>query len=214
MTDVVIDREQVFLLFATFAGDVEKTAHAAGIRAVDVLRVADEEGWLDRLKPILELKKSNKPGDIERAINRALNFSQAHRMRLIVERVLHKLACMTNEELQAYMFTDHKPQTGQEYKRLTSRALADLSSAMEKCQSMTYLALSDTVQDRTKRKEAGDNETAGGEMMVRIAEAMSKVKGSATPRMQLLDDQLLVAETLKVTPTKALTDDTFEGDQH
>ena len=45
MTDVVIDREQVFLLFATFAGDVEKTAHAAGIRAVDVLRVADEEGW-------------------------------------------------------------------------------------------------------------------------------------------------------------------------
>ncbi len=204
MTDVVIDREQVFLLFCTFCGDCEKTAHAAGIRAVDVLRVADEEGWLERLKPILELKKSNKPGDIERAINRALNFSQAHRMRLIVERVLHKLAGMTEAELREHLFTDHRPTSGQSYSKLTTRALADLASALEKTQSMSYLALSDTAQDRVKRKEAADEESAGGDMLVKIAEAMAQVKGANTIRTRLLDEQLLVAENNKVDQAKPL----------
>lgn len=213
-TEAVIDREQLFVLFATFCGDAERTAHAAGLRAVDVLRVADDEGWLDRLKPILELKKSNRPGDIERAINRALNFSQAHRMRLIVERVLHKLAGFTDDELREHMFIEHQMKTGESYSKLTTRPLADLASAMEKAQAMSYQALNDTVQDRTRRKEQADPESAGGDMMVRIAEAMGQVRASTTPRAQLTDAQLKLAEHQRLETLKPPADDTFEGDSH
>lgn len=61
-SDIDFDRAQVFLLYATFAGDIVRTAHAAGVRPVDVLRVADEEGWTAKLAPILELSKSQRPG--------------------------------------------------------------------------------------------------------------------------------------------------------
>jgi hypothetical protein len=60
-----IDRENAFLLYATFTGDLERTAHALNVRACDVLLMADEEKWNEKLKPILDLKKSTKPGDIE-----------------------------------------------------------------------------------------------------------------------------------------------------
>ena len=92
--EVVFDREQAFLLYATFCGDLEKTAHALNVRPVEVLRMVDEEGWNERLKAILELKKSGRPGDIERAINRALNFVMAHKFRLFLERVLFRLTGM------------------------------------------------------------------------------------------------------------------------
>jgi hypothetical protein len=216
-TEAVIDREQLFVLFATFCGDAERTAHAAGLRAVDVLRVADDEGWLDRLKPIIELKKSNRPGDIERAINRALNFSQAHRMRLIVERVLHKIAGFTDEQLAEYMFTKVNPKTGEAYDKLETRPLADLASAMEKAQAMSYQALSDTVQDRTRRKETSESESAAGDMMVKIADAMGQVRASNTPRAMLTDAQLKVAENNRLEAFKGAPpkeDDTFEGEQH
>lgn len=216
-TEAVIDREQLFVLYATFCGDVERTAHAAGLRGADVLRVADDEGWLERLKPIIELKKSNRPGDIERAINRALNFSQAHRMRLIVERVLHKIAGFDDETLRDYMFTKVQPKTGEAYAKLDTRPLADLASAMEKAQAMSYQALSDTVQDRTRRKETAESESAAGDMMVKIADAMIKVQQSNSPRAQLVDAQLKLAEHKRLEEMKPVlppADDTFEGDQH
>jgi len=210
----VIDREQLFVLYATFCGDVERTAHASGLRAVDVLRVVDELGWTERLKPIIELKKSGKPGDIERAINRALNFSQAHRMRLIVERILHKLAGMTDKELEDYMFTDHAPKTGETFKRLSTRAVADLASAMEKAQAMSYQALTDTTQDRTRRKEqAGDDDgSAAGELHVRIAKAMAEVRAADAPRALLVDAQLKVAENNRIESSKPMSPN--DNDNH
>src|SRR5690349_6300077 len=100
------DRAQVFLLYATFCGDVERTALAAGLNAVDILRVADEEGWALKLEPILKLKRSTRPGDFERAMNRALNYVQAHRMRLFLERIVAKVTGMNEAEVQEYLFTD------------------------------------------------------------------------------------------------------------
>lgn len=191
-----LDRENAFLLYATFCGDVERTAHALGLRAVDVLRVVEEEGWTERLRPILELKKSTRPGDIERAINRALNFAQCHRFRLFLERVLNKIVGFSPEELEEYLLSERGVKDGPPLKRLTTRALADLASAMEKCQAMSYLALTDTVQDRSKRKEAEEHGEAGGELHARIAEAMAKVGSSKTPRAQLLDAQIEYAENV------------------
>lgn len=194
--DIKLDREQAFLLYATFCGDLEKTAHALNVRAVDVLKMAEEEGWNNQLKSILEMKKSARPGDVERAVNRALNFVQSHRMRLFVERILHKLVSLSNEEVEGYIFSDHSAKDGTAFKRLTTRAIADLASAMEKAQAMSYQALNDTAQDRAKRKESGDDGDSGGELHAKIAAAMSKVRASSTPRAQLFDAQIEVGQTL------------------
>lgn len=221
-TEIDFDRAQVFLLFATFAGDVVRTAHAAGCRPVDVLRVADEEGWTAKLAPILELQKSQRPGDVERAINRALNFAQCHRMRLFLERVLHRVCGMKKEELEEYIMTNKTNKTdknGFGTKVLSTRALADLATALEKTQAMTYQALGDTAQDRGRRKEqsAGDD-TNAGELHVRIAAAMSAVKASATPRAQLFDAQLTlaasqVAEAAKTAKAEATPGNPYNEDK-
>lgn len=192
-----IDRENAFLLYAAFTGDLERTAHALGIRTIDVLNVANEENWNEKLKGILDLKKSGKPGDIERAINRALNFVQAHRMRLIIERAIRRLTSMTDDELEEYLFTDQtsgeKPMT---VKRLTTRPLADLAAAIEKCHAMSYAALNDTTQERVKRENLGKDEVAAGEMHVQLARAMQEAGKSKSTPAQLLDAQLAIAATV------------------
>lgn len=191
-----IDRPNAFLLYAAFTGDIERTAAALNIRACDVLLMADEERWNEKLKPILDLKKSSKPGDVERAMNRALNFVQAHRMRLIIERVVKKLSGMDDDELEEYLFSEHalgKDGNKHMYKRLTTRALADLASAIEKCHAMSYLALNDTATDRSKRKEGGE-EISAGDMHLQIARAMEEANQSQSPRAQLFDAQLAIGQ--------------------
>lgn len=206
--DIKLDREQAFLLYATFCGDLEKTAHALGVRPVEVLRMVDEEGWNERLKSIIELKKSGRPGDIERAINRALNFVMAHKFRLFLERVLVRITGMNAAEFELYLLTQENKDGS--FSRLSTRALADLASAMEKAQAMTYQALNDTAPERVKRKVAEDDSTSGGELHARIAEAMAQAKMSRTPRAALFDAQLAAgADTVKalVVPANPLDND-------
>lgn len=189
-----IDRENAWLLFATFAGDVEKTALALNVSPATVIQVADDEGWLQRLKPIIDLKRSGRPGDIERALNRAVNYVQAHKFRLIVERTLQRLTAMTVEEFDLYILSKPGKEGGREM-ALTTRAIADLASALEKAQAMSYAALQDTGTDRARHKE-GSSENAASEMYDKMAAAMASVKGSQTPRALLLDAQLAAAAEL------------------
>jgi hypothetical protein len=192
-----IDREQCFLLFANFCGDITRTAHAANVPEAAILKMCDEESWHTKLGPILALKKSTRPGDVERALNRAQNFVQAHRMRLFVARVIHRVSGMNEGEFNEYLFQGTKDKQGNETRKLTTRAIADLAVAMEKAQAMTYLALNDTAQDRAKRKETGDDvEVSAGDLHARIAEGIAAVKASATPRAQLFDAQLAQAQAI------------------
>jgi len=200
---LIFDREQAFVLFTTFCGDVTRTAAALGVRPVDVLRAADELGWLEKIKPIIELKKSTKPGDFDRAMNRALNFAQSHRMRLIVERAVHRLMKMTDDEFRDHLSTRDK--LGGIQKQFSFRALADLASALEKAQSMSYQALSDTVQDRTRRQEQESGDGAVGDLHARIAAGMAAAGASESPRAQLLDAQLTIAENARVEAAKPIT---------
>lgn len=217
---VSFDRENAFLLYATFVGDCEKTAAALGIRPVDVLRAADEEGWAGKLGKIIELKKSSKPGDMERAINRALNYVQAYRMRAFLARVVQKVTGLSNEEMEDYIFTEaittDKDGQSIKYKKLATRSLADLTTALEKCHALTYLALNDTVQDRTRRKEqvGGDDGAAMGDMHSKIAEAMASVGASNTPRAQLLDMQIQQAELIKEEARKQAIEHPSNNDDH
>jgi hypothetical protein len=205
-----LDREQAFLLYATFTGDVERVAHALNVRAIDVLRIADEDGWTEKLKPIIELKKSTRPGDMERAINRALNFVQAHKFRMFIDRVIFRLCGMGEKEFES-MLMEKTSSTGHVYSALSTRAVADLASALEKCQSMSYQALNDTTQERVRRNEDNGEEKAG-ELHQRIAFAMSKVKSSSTIRAKLFDAQIEQAERQSVVAKPKLAppvDDTY-----
>ncbi len=203
-----IDREQAFLLYATFAGDIERTSHALNVPAAAVLQMAEQEGWTNKLGPILALKKSSKPGDLERGINRAMNFVQAHRMRLFVQRVITRITGMNEGEFEEYLFVKGKDDT----RKLTTRALADLASAMEKCQALTYAALNDTAPERAKRKEDGvDSDVSTGDLHAQISAGLAAVRASATPRAQLFDAQLAQAEELskqaRKGPASPLDDD-------
>jgi hypothetical protein len=195
---VKFDRSNAFQLFAMFTGDVERTAHALNVRPIDLLKVAEDEGWLLKLQPILELKKSKRPGDLDRALNRARNFVQSLRLITFLERVLKKLADMDQDELNEYLFqvqrTKHKDGSETEERKLSTRSLADLTSAIEKAHAMSYLALNDTVQDRTKRQEHGEDPDALGDMNVAVAKAMASVLQSNTPRAILFDAQLKIAQ--------------------
>lgn len=207
---LLLDRENAFLLFAAFCGDVEQTAHALNLSPATILKVAEDDGWLTKLRSIIELKKSARPGDIERAMNRALNFVQAHRFRLVCERMVKKLTNLNDEELKSYLMTGHTKE-GMAVDKLTTRPLADLASAIEKAQALSYLALNDTAVERVKREEFREDSTSGGELHARIAAGMAAAGASTTPRAQLLDAQLAIAQEQQA---KKLVQDVRDNDEH
>lgn len=190
-----LDRDNAFMLYATFCGDLERTAHALKVQPVDVLKLADADHWNEKLASIIELKKSTRPGDIERAINRAINFVQAARLRHVVERAIRLLYTMGDVEFMEKVFSQGFAKTGTP-PHLTAKAMADLATAMEKVQAMTYLALADTSTDRAKRKEAEEGNESAQDFHVRIADAMARVKGSNSVRSELFDQQLAQAKAL------------------
>lgn len=194
---VSLDREQAFLLFTAFMGDLEKTAQALGISAVSLLRVVDDEGWLRTLEPILKLRKSDAPLDFERGLNRALNFVQAHRLRLFLERALRVFTGWSEKELLDNINNVKTSAAGTVTTSLNIRALTDFAAALEKTHAMTYMALSDTASDRSARK-GEPAQTSVGEMHIKLAEAMAKVGGSVTPRSVLLNAQLREAESVRI----------------
>lgn len=206
------DRGQAFLVFSTMCGDVERTAACLNVRAVDILRAAEEENWLEKLKPIIELSKSDKKGSVEKAINRALNFAQCHRMRLFIERIINRVSAFSDEDLDDYIFHKNTAKDGSQIKSLTTRAVADLSAALEKIQALTYLALNDGTQARLKREEKDDDGASVGDLSVQIAKAMASVRASSTPRAQLLDAQLEVGQSLAKEATRPVNPN--DSDEH
>lgn len=208
---VELDVASIFQLYCVFCGDVVRVAHVAGIKPVDVLKVASAEGWDEKLGPILELSRSQKPGDWERACSRALNYVQAHKLRTFLERVIHRITGMNSAELDEYIFQSKLDKEGKEVaKVLSTRALADLASAVEKTHAMTYLSLSDTAQDRGKRKEqTADVDGDCGSLHLRIAQAMSQVRDAAkvSPRLALLDAQVTLAASIVQEVAKTAKDD-------
>ncbi len=205
-----VDIEQAFLLYAMFSGDSERTAAALSVPAKWIDYLVVSEGWLEKLKPILALKAENKPVEIERAMNRAVNFVQAHRIRIFLERTLREMSAWTDEELRKNLVQVHfkgKGETSRVENVLTTRPFADLASAMEKAHAMTYMALGDTASDRSKRKETGDD--AGehvGDLHVQIAKAMARVADTKGVVSELVEGVVAqseyAAEVLKDAVTK------------
>lgn len=206
------NREQAFQLYAVFCGDVERTAHALGVLPVDIIDIAAKQGWNDKLRAIIALKKSAAPGDVERGVNRALSFVQAHRMRLFIDRLLLKLSMLDNDEIEEYFFTGPETKLSKKPQQFSSRALADLASAIEKVTAVANQALCDTAQDRARRDESTEGGDASGALHAQIAAAMAAVGSDKSPAALLFDAQLNCAKqiALVVEPKPSPLD----NDQH
>lgn len=192
-----LDRETAFQLFASFCGDVSKTAHSLGVEAADLQRMVDKEGWAKKIKGLTALRKSARPGDVERAINRALNYTQAHRLRRVLERAVTRLYNMSEKELDDVMLPEtarEKPRTTDGPRRLVTRSFADLATALEKVHDLTYLALGDTVPDRSRSAAPGQSGEVIIDIHSQIARALVEVNDSTSPRALLFDSQLAQAE--------------------
>ncbi len=203
------DKENAFLLYAIFCGDTARTAAALNQTEDFVRGLATENGWDKKLKPIIDLKASTRAGDVERAINRAMNFVDAHRMRGFLARVAHELTGMNVSDLRAFLFpATSEPGSGGTVmvKKFSTRSLADLASAIEKCQMLTYVALNDTATERKERKEDGsEDEQTASEMHVRLANAMADAgKGSKSIRGLVLDAQLQIATAIAPVEIKEI----------
>lgn len=194
--DLLCDAEQAYLLYACFCGDAIQTGHALNLSPDVVKTMAIENQWDTRLKPIIALQGSARAGDVERAINRALNFVSAHRMRMLLERVLKKMFELSPQDLDAFIFPQELNKKEQKvYQSMTTRALADLASALEKCQMLTYSALNDTPAERKVAKEEGSGDATAAEMHVRLAQAMQAAGGgSRSIKALVADAQMQVAQ--------------------
>jgi hypothetical protein len=190
-------KQNIFLLYTIFLGDAVKTGHAFGIPPAAIAAIAQEEGWDEKISDLQALRNSDKPGDLERALNRAVNYVQAHSYRSQLERVLELMRDWDEEQLRAMLvrtFTDEK---GNVNETLTCRPFADLASAMEKAHTLSYLALQDTAQDRSRRKEEADDAgvLSATALHTRIAAAMAAIPVES-PQSKLLTEQAKLAEDL------------------
>lgn len=168
-------RDNVFMLYASFCGDVDRTAHATQLSPDEVRALALAGSWDTKLKPIIELRKSQKQDDVERAINRALNFVQAHRMRKILEATIRRISAMTPDELTEATTMRQIGKDGEVIREtLSTRPLADLASALEKCHALTYMALNDTATERKARPEASADDLGASEIHAKLAAAFAK----------------------------------------
>ena len=195
-----IDRAQAFLLFMQFSGDLLKVAKAMGLSPLSVAMCADQEKWEARWHAITSLKDSESPASVERGISRALNFVQAHRLRVSIEKMVRFLYDMNDEDFrnQCYTITTKTDREGNvtEERKLNTRPFADLASAMEKIHVMTYLALNDTAKERESRAARHDSTegVTAGEIHAAIARAMSEVSNTVTPAGLILDCKINQAE--------------------
>jgi len=152
------DCAQAFLVFMSLVGDVNKTAHALNRDPEFIQRLADSEGWSQKIQHVSLMSRGQRPGDWERAVNRALIFVQSHQMRGIVDSVLSKLRDMDADELMEFCSVTDKNGVA----HFSAKPLTDLTTAIEACSRISLVALGDTVTERVERDEAAE----GGGMKV------------------------------------------------
>jgi len=193
---VTIDAEQVFMLYATFCGDPRRTAHAAGISEEELDLLVKRHDWDKRISGLIELRRSDRAGDVERAINRAINFVQAHRYRIFLERVLRDITSKSEEEVYGMLMTERFNKDGRPAgTTLSMKPLADLAAALEKVHQLTYISLCDAPSERAKRKVLDPEDVAEVDIHARIAKALSEMRAKSPPA-QLQDVQDAQAQAL------------------
>lgn len=190
-----IDVSQCWLVYMSLVGDVERTAAAMDLSPAVIEKLAKDEGWDEKIRRVSLLSKSGKPGDWERAQNRALCFVQAQRLRATIDTVIGKIFNMDANELVDFMSTAKlavgTPKEPRLRVSISSRFLADLASAMEKVHHLSYTALGDTVTERASRATGPDGEVSGNDLHAAVVAALNNPNATFVPSKEL------EAETLR-----------------
>lgn len=166
---------RVFLIYSAFVGDIEKTAAALNLDPAFVAKLAADEGWNRQLEKVVLMSKGGRPGDFERAQNRALSFVQAHQTSELINRVLEQFQGMTNEEVLEAIASVAKDGS----RHVSARFFADLTAALEKCHSMKYAALGDTAGERVKREDGQSDEMNATALHLAVMGALNNPKVKA-----------------------------------
>lgn len=178
-----LDVAQIFLTYMSLVGCVEKVAAALDLDPAIVQGLADEFGWDVKLRRVSLMSKSGKPGDYERAQNRALNFVQAHRLRLVLDKMIAAYSDLS--PVDAVMKCASIDREGVPH--ASARYFADVAAAMEKVQAMSYAALGDSLKERTERDA---NDESGGMTPNQLhAAVIAALNNGGVP-----DPQTLIAE--------------------
>lgn len=184
-----IDVAALFLGYMALVGDVEKTAIAFDLAPADVAELAEAEGWADKIRRVSVMSKSEKPGDWERAQNRALCFVQAYQIRQLINRWTQHLLNMPIDQMLTETATLDKVGG----RHVSARIVSDLVTAAEACHRMSYNALGDTVTERMAQKGP---DGAPGKLQDTHSAIIAALNGNA----QLpLTKELMMGEVIAVT---------------
>lgn len=179
-----LDISQIFLAFMTFVGDVERTSAAFDLDPAQVRELADAEGWNEKLRRVSLMSKSGKPGDFERATNRALCFVQAQCIRQQLNRLLTEVSALTNEEMLARSCVRTRDGGSQ----ISAKFFVDMANAAEACHRMSYAALGDTISERSEA-EGGQGKTGPNDLHAAIVAYLSDPSQQPEPVTQQLVDE-------------------------
>ena len=197
-----MDISQIFLVFMATIGDINKTATALDIDPRIVEALAEQEGWLDKIRRISVMSKSEKPGDYERATNRALNYVQAHMFRQSIDKMLKYIRSLEDNKIG----TVSSQQDEQGIVRISGRFWADMAAAMEKCHAMTYAALGDTATERKDAFKPGNSGSQPADIHAAIITALNAAgcKDSEVRDALVAASEDVVKEiTLEATPAQS-----------
>jgi len=163
------DVAQIFLVWMATVGSNEQTALALDLEPEQVRRLAESEGWNEKIRRVSLMSKNGKPGDYERMVNRCLNFVQAQVLRTQVNRLLTEVTAMSNEELLSRACV----RTRDGGMQLSAKFFVDLANAAEAAQRMSYAALSDTAGERAERDSGGTGGQGANDLHAAIIAALS-----------------------------------------
>lgn len=178
------DISQIFLIYMALVGDIQKVSLATDVPEADIEEMAKREGWADKVRRISVMSKSGKPGDWERAQNRALNFVQVHQLRRTIDRVIAHLSEQEAKEIIEH--TTHKGDL-----TLSARLLTDLASAMQRIHEMSYSALGDSVKERDPEGTGAGAELNSAALHASLIGALNSAKLPGTT------PEAIVAETVE-----------------
>lgn len=202
------DVSGIFSTYMSFVGDVDSTAAALQIDPRIVQTLAEQEGWVEKVKHLSQMSKAGKAGDWEKAANRALNFVQAHRLRGILTSLLTNYESKAPEDLPEVTTNKH---TG--VQTVSCKFLADLASAMERVHQLSYAALGDSIAERNARLEETGTEVSGDTLHRAVFAALNSpaVRG-IEPKTLIQDAQSAHAEEVRLldaaaNPAKATNED-------
>lgn len=192
-----IDSAQVFLVYVSTVGDIEKTALKCDLDPAVVRELAEHFQWVEKVKRVSLLSKTGKPDDYAKAVNRALNFASAHLLRGVIQTAIDHLAKMEGSELLDTLTTsDNKGRI-----TYSAKFLSDLAAAAEKVHMMSYAALGDEIANReTETNEEGQTISTAA-LHASVLNALSH-PAAAGAELKMIENSIEDLVNKNITPRK------------